>query len=143
MTVETNGIGFADAFCNFLVSVIPGLVKGTNLFVNDIMETDLVEEDAFSVFEVSISGVVGSPIPHYNWEVRIVTSRPTQRAARDAVFGIVDKILGKRPKIISDSGDKFFVKNIVTSEPGVVVSDVLNNGRFLGEASITVNAIPN
>lgn len=139
MTVTTTG--FLDGVCNWLAGAGLGLTKGTNLFAENIFDNPDVIEDHFIVFDRGMSQLAFRH-PHFAWDVAVSTSRKTRIAAGDAVRPIFDYAIGKRPTLVSDDGERYKVVTVRALEPGVLLSEKLDSGRYLSEATIQLQVIP-
>ena len=134
--------GFLDALANHVAGIGLSLTKGTNLFAaNELDDPDAVT-DAVLLFDRGYTSRVDLDILYLTWSVDVWTSRKTRIAALDAVKSVQDQVLRKRFRITSDSNEMFQVLTVRVADPGSVLTEKLDSGRYLAESSLEFEVIP-
>lgn len=142
--MTTTTTGFLDALANYLASVSSlSLTKGTNLFAQDQLDDpDTIETDATVLFDRGYSELTDRDYIHLTWTIDIWANRKVRLTALDAVKSVQDAILRKRFRMTSDALESYQVVTVRIVEPGSVLTEKAQSGRYLAESSLEFEVIP-
>lgn len=131
--ITTN---FIDELATYLASIASlSLTKGSNLFEEQIHETDTVG-DHIALFDDGYNTQVARR-RRLAWQVRIVSIRDTRSGAIESLRPIVDHLVNEKVFPLTN----YQIINATESASPTFVQD-LENGRAVAQTVIVVDVIP-